>query len=258
MRNPLIDTHAHLNFSPFIENPEPYLERAYLNGIRAVIVPGVDIPSSEKAIRLADRFPMIYAAAGIHPEDSLNVPDNYIKELEVFYQHDKCVAVGEIGVDFYRDYAPANVQEGIFREQADLAKSLGLPMIIHNRQADTTILSVLDNVGYYNGQCHCYTGEASFAMKCIEKGLLISFTGIVTFSKKIAATVSALPLQSLMIETDSPFMAPVPFRGKTNEPSFVVKVAETYAELFKVPFDEVARICTGNAQNLFYKLKTDG
>jgi TatD DNase family protein len=258
MQNPLIDTHAHLNFSPFIENPEPYLERAYNNGIRAVIVPGVDIASSEKAVRLADRFPMVYAAAGLHPEDSPRAPDDYLKQLEAFYQHDKCVAVGEIGVDFYRDYAPPDVQERFFYEQAELAKSLELPMIIHNRQADNAILSVLDRVGYYTGQCHCFTGKAPFAQTCIDKGLLISFTGIVTFSNEIAATVSALPLQSLMIETDSPFMAPVPWRGKTNEPSFVVKVAETYAQLFNVTLEDVARISTGNALNLFHKLKTDG
>ena len=257
MSVPLIDTHAHLNFSPFYENPEPYLERAHNNGVRAVIVPGVDIPSSEKALRLADRFSMVYAAAGIHPEDSLKAPDDYMKQLEAFYQHDKCVAVGEIGVDFYRDYAPPDVQERFFREQTELAKSLGLPMIIHNRQADNVILSVLDKAGYFKGQCHCYTGKAPFALKCIDKGLLISFTGIVTFSKEIAATASALPLQSLMIETDSPFMAPVPFRGKTNEPSFVMKVAEKYAEIFNISVDEVARISTGNALNLFHKLKTN-
>jgi len=257
MLNHLIDTHAHLNFSPFFQNPEPYLERAYDKGIRAVIVPGVDISSSEKALRLAENYSMVYAAAGIHPEDSLKAPADYLKQLEIFYQHDKCVAAGEIGMDFYRDYAPEDVQSGFFLEQAGLAKSCGLPMIIHNRRADDAILSVLNKVDYFKGQCHCYTGEAPFARTCIDKGLLISFTGIVTFSKEIASMVSALPLQSLMVETDSPFMTPVPFRGKTNEPSFVVKVAEKYAELFNVTLDEVARISTENALNLFHKLKID-
>jgi TatD DNase family protein len=250
----LIDTHAHLNFSPFADHPEPYLERARQQGIGAVIVPGVDIPSSEKALELAERYTMIYAAAGIHPEDSGTFVSDHLKILETFCQHEKCVAIGETGMDFYREYAPEMMQIRAFQGQAELAKSLNLPLIIHNRQADAPIMNILKKVDYFKGQCHCYTGKVDFARQCLEKGLLISFTGLVTFAREIRDTVAQLPLEALMIETDSPFMAPIPYRGKTNEPAYVRRVAETYGEIFGVTCDDVAAITTQNALRLFPKL----
>jgi len=250
----LIDTHAHLNFSPFAENPEPYLDRARKEGVGAVIVPGVDIPSSEKALELADRYAMIYAAAGIHPEDAATFSSDYLKILETFCCHEKCVAIGETGMDFYRDYAPEEMQNRSFRGQAELAKSLNLPLIIHNRQADTQIMNILKEVDYFRGQCHCYTGKVDFALQCIEKGLLISFTGLITFAGEIRETASKLPLDALMIETDSPFLAPVPYRGKTNEPAYVRRVAETYGEIFGMTVENVAERTTQNALRLFPKL----
>ncbi|MDK2976872.1 MAG: TatD DNase family protein [Candidatus Marinimicrobia bacterium] len=250
----LIDTHAHLNFSPFADHPEPYLERARQQGIIAVIVPGVDIPSSEKALDLADRYDMIYAAVGIHPEDAGTFTSDYLKILETLCRHEKCVGIGEIGMDFYREYAPEAMQTRAFQGQVELAKSMNLPLIIHNRQADAPIMHILNKVDYFNGQCHCYTGKVDFAWQCLEKGLLISFTGLVTFAREIRDTVSQLPLEALMIETDSPFMAPIPYRGKTNEPAYVRRVAETYGEIFGVPFDDVAAITTQNALHLFPKL----
>jgi len=250
----LIDTHAHLNFSPFADHPEPYLERARQQGIIAVIVPGVDIPSSEKALDLADRYDMIYAAVGIHPEDAGTFTSDYLKILETLCRHEKCVGIGEIGIDFYREYAPEAMQTRAFQGQVELAKSMNLPLIIHNRQADAPIMHILNKVDYFNGQCHCYTGKVDFAWQCLEKGLLISFTGLVTFAREIRDTVSQLPLEALMIETDSPFMAPIPYRGKTNEPAYVRRVAETYGEIFGVPFDDVAAITTQNALHLFPKL----
>lgn len=251
----LIDTHAHLNFSPFVENPEPYLERAREQGIGAIIVPGVDIPSSENAINLAERYPMIYAAAGIHPEDSETCTSQALKTLETLCSHDKCVAVGEIGMDFYRDYAPEMGQSRAFLQQVELAKSMKLPIIIHNRKADSQIMNILREADYFRGQCHCYTGGKDFARECIAQGLLVSFTGLVTFAREIRETVSTLPLKALMVETDSPFMAPVPYRGKINEPAFVRRIAETYADVFGVAYEEVARVTSQNALTLFSKMK---
>jgi TatD DNase family protein len=146
------------------------------------------------------------------------------------------------------------MQTRAFQGQVELAKSMNLPLIIHNRQADAPIMHILNKVDYFNGQCHCYTGKVDFAWQCLEKGLLISFTGLVTFAREIRDTVSQLPLEALMIETDSPFMAPIPYRGKTNEPAYVRRVAETYGEIFGVPFDDVAAITTQNALHLFPKL----
>ncbi|MDD3806448.1 MAG: TatD family hydrolase [Candidatus Marinimicrobia bacterium] len=250
----LIDTHAHLNFSPFINDPLPFLDRAQKAGVAAIIVPGVDIPSSEKAINLAENHPIVFAAVGIHPEESKTYMPQMRTVLESLCTHEKCVAIGEIGMDFYREYASEEIQSRAFYDQVELAKSLHLPMIIHNRKADSYIIRILKEVHYFQGQCHCFTSHKTFAQECLEYGLLLSFTGLITFAEEIRNVALTLPPEKLMIETDSPFMAPVPYRGKTNEPAYVLKVAEAYANLFNLPFDEVANTTTRNALSLFSKL----
>ena len=249
----MIDTHAHLNFSPFKEDPEPYIERAVEAGLQAIIVPGIDLKSSEEAIKLAERFPMVYAAVGVHPHDCVKKPKNYIKEVEDMLGHPKVVALGEIGMDFFRDYAPGDIQMRTFREQIALAKSMNMPMIVHDRSADEGVWEALSGENYWNLQAHCHTGTAEFALKLIEMGSLVSFTNVITFSsaKALTEVVAALPLDKLMIETDSPFMAPKPWRGKTCEPFMVKKVAEKYAEIFERDLEEVQNITRNNAIKFF-------
>jgi TatD DNase family protein len=247
----LIDTHAHLNFAPFFTEPEPYLARAAEADVAAVIVPGIDIASSEKAIHLAEKFAMVFAAVGVHPHDCVDRPENYLKLIESLASHPKVVAIGEIGMDFFRDYAPADLQESTFREQLALAKSLDMPFIMHNRRAESAILKVLTEENYFQGQAHCHTGEADFALNLIAKGMLVSFTGVITFAKNLPSVVAALPLEKLMLETDSPFMAPTPWRGKTCEPFMVKRVAEKMAEIFGKTYEEIVEITGRNGQQFF-------
>ena len=246
-----IDTHSHLNLDPFFNDVEPFLERAISNRVEKIIVPSVDVPSSEKSIILSEKYEEIFTAIGIHPNDSEKVDDNYLKILEEYSRNKKVVAIGEIGLDYYRNYSEKKIQKRKFQEQLELAKSLNLPIIIHNRNADYDVLEIMERVDYFNGQMHCFSSDLEFAKKILKKGMLISFTGVVTFSKKASEVASNLPLERLMIETDSPFMAPVPFRGKTCEPSFVIEIAKKYSELFNIKLEEVEKITTQNAEKLF-------
>jgi len=246
-----IDTHAHLNLEPFIENVVPFLDRAKKNKVCKIIVPSIDVISSEKSIELSEKYNEIYSAVGIHPNYSEKAEKNYLEKIEHYSKNKNVIAIGEIGLDYYRDYSGKESQKRIFQEQLEFAKSLELPIIIHNRDADSDVLEIMEKVDYFNGQMHCFSSDLKFAENIIEKGMLVSFTGVVTFSKKAREVVSNLPLDKLMIETDSPFMAPIPFRGKTCEPSFVIEIAKKYSEIFGVKLEVVEKVTTKNAEELF-------
>ncbi len=247
------DTHAHLNLDPFYEDVQPYIDRALEAGVTRIIVPSVDLISSERAISLADRYDQVFAAVGIHPHDSTDASNEHLHVLEDMLKHPKVCAVGEIGLDYFRDYAPEDIQKRIFRGQIELAKDKGYPMIIHNRTADADTYAILEETDYFNAQFHCYGSDEAFAQKVLKKGSLISFTGVVTFAKKVKELVETLPLDKLMIETDCPWMAPIPHRGKQNEPAYVVEVARAYSEIFQRPIEEIAKITT-NTANIFFRL----
>ena len=246
-----IDTHAHLNLDPFFYDVKPFIERAVSNRVEKIIVPSIDISSARKSIFLSDKYDEIFTAIGVHPNYTEEVDNNYLKILEKLSKNKKVVAIGEIGLDYYRKYSEKEIQKRKFQEQLELAKSLNLPIIIHNRNADDDVLKIMKKVGYFNGQMHCFSSDLKFARNIIEKGMLVSFTGVVTFSKKASEVASNLPIEKLMIETDSPFMAPIPFRGKTCEPSFVIEIAKKYSEIFNIRIEEVERITTKNAEELF-------
>lgn len=245
------DTHAHLNMDPFIKDPEPWIDRAKAAGVHQILVPGIDIKSSENAIKLAERFEGVYAAAGIHPQDCLSAPKDYIHILESMIQHPKVLALGEIGLDYYRDYAPHQEQLRVFNEQIALAAEEDKPIIVHNRLADDDTFACLKKQNYFRAQFHCYGADAAYAEKILDEGALISFTGVLSFSQKAREIAAAIPLEKLMIETDSPYMAPVPHRGKTNEPAFVVEVARVYGEIFEKSRHEIAEITRKTAESFF-------
>jgi TatD DNase family protein len=247
----LIDTHAHLNIEPFCTDPEPFIERAQNAGVRCILVPGIDIRTSEIAIGLAERFEGLYAAVGIHPQDSAAAPEDYLKILEGLSAHPKVLAVGEVGLDYYRDYAPRETQRRIFREQIAFARDRKLPLIVHNREADADTFALLDTAEYFNAQFHCYGSDAAYAQKVLERGARISFTGVVTFSQKARAVLKTLPPEKLMLETDCPWMAPVPYRGKQNEPAYVCEVAKAFAEVLDIPFSKIVEISGKNALDFF-------
>jgi TatD DNase family protein len=250
-----IDTHAHLNYKPLLGNHEQVIEEALTNNVTRIIVVGTDIPNSFTAIKLAEKYEFIYAAAGFHPHDIESAKEGWQKELERLLNHEKTVALGEIGLDYYRNYSPHPLQQKFFQEQIELAKTLNLPMIIHNREADDDTAKILNQGNYRKAVMHCFGSDAEFAKKMVDTGLMISFTGNITYgSKKTEKAVQAVPLDRLMLETDCPFLSPVPRRGKTNEPANIPFIAEKMAELKGIDIEEIAEITTKNASH-FFQLK---
>ena len=252
----MIDTHCHLNIEPLLERTDEVLEAAEQRGVDRLVVIGIDIPTSETAVQLAEKYPQIYAAVGIHPNDCAKAPDNWEKHILDMLEHPRVVAVGETGLDYYWDDAPPDLQQVFFRDQLDLALATGKPVIIHNREADQAVLQQVMEHGNTSGVFHCWPADWKMARPLIEKGYHISFTGTVTFNKNelVQDVAARMPLERLMLETDSPFLTPVPHRGKRpNEPKYLPHIAAKIADLRQLSFEEVAQTTTRNAE-LFFKL----
>ncbi|GBD94144.1 putative deoxyribonuclease YcfH [bacterium BMS3Abin05] len=253
-----IDSHCHLNFSAFDEDLDAVVHRAVEAGVDRIIVASVDEESSRKAVELAERTPQIYAAVGIHPQDAQKYAEESIRIFQDWARHPKVVAIGEIGLDYYRDYNPKELQVRVFKRFVRLAKETGLPIIVHNRGADSDVMAVLSDPRFKSvtGVFHCFSSDLSYARNVLQRGYLISFTGIVTFkNSESAAILRELPEEKLMLETDAPLLAPEPHRGKRNEPAFIKFVAEKFAEVKQISLDEIAKITTQNALRLFPKLR---
>lgn len=247
-----IDTHAHLNYKPLLKNHEQVIEQAKESNVIKIICVGTDIPKSYTAIKLAEKYDMVYATIGFHPHDIEAAKPGWQQELEKLLTHNKVVALGEIGLDNYRSYSPRPLQLQFFEEQIEIAKSKQLPMILHNREADEDTLKILCKANYTKAVLHCFGSDAQFAEKAHSLGLYISFTGNITYNnKKTEKALQAIPMERLMLETDCPFLSPVPKRGKTNTPSNISYIAEKVAELKKIPIHEVAATTTENAIRFF-------
>ncbi|RKO67958.1 TatD family hydrolase [Desulfofundulus salinus] len=251
----LIDSHAHLDDRKFEADREEMLDRAQKAGVVQIINAGYDLPSSARSISLAAKYPFVFAAVGIHPHDAGGVPEDYLVRLREMSRRRGVVAIGEIGLDYYRDLSPRDVQQRVFREQLALARELGLPVIIHDRDAHGDILDILrrDGVGPAGGVMHCFAGSWEMARECMAMGFYISFAGPVTYPnarrpKEVAARV---PLERLLVETDAPYLTPQARRGNRNEPAYVRYVAEEIAALKGVTLEELARATTANARCLF-------
>lgn len=248
----LIDTHAHIFYKDYHGKMDDILARAESAGVGKIICVGLDIKTSQQAIALAEQHDNIWATVGIHPHDAENAPDDYIDQLRELARHPKVAAIGEMGLDYFRNYSPPELQREQFRAQLELAGELGKPAVVHNRAADADMLKILAEVGHGNGVMHCFSSGAQMARKVIEMGLHISFTGTVTYGKNNNANVlKTVGLERVMVETDCPYLAPVPKRGKTNEPSYVVHTAKRIAEICGTTLDDVAAITTANAERLF-------
>jgi len=251
----LFDTHAHLNAMQYSEDVEEVIKRAQEEEVCNIVVVGFDRPTIARAIELAEQYDFIYAAVGWHPVDAVDMTDEDLYMLEQLAAHPKVVALGEMGLDYYWDKSPKDVQKDVFRKQIALAKKVKLPIIIHNREATADILTILQeaNAQEVGGIMHCFTGSVEVAKQCIAMNFYISFGGPVTFknAKKPKEVAKEIPLEHLLIETDCPYLTPHPFRGKRNEPSYVKYVAEAIAELKGISVEEVARQTTENAKKLF-------
>ncbi|MBB5356616.1 TatD DNase family protein [Anoxybacillus mongoliensis] len=251
----LFDTHAHLNATQFNEDVEQVIERARAEGVSHIVVVGFDRPTIDRAMELVEQYSFIYAAVGWHPVDAIHMTDEDLGMIERLAAHPKVVALGEMGLDYYWDQSPKEVQKEVFRKQIRLAKKVKLPIIIHNRDATADIIDILreENAGEVGGVMHCFSGSIEVARQCIDMNFYISFGGPVTFknAKKPKEVAKEIPLDRLLIETDCPYLTPHPFRGKRNEPSYVKYVAEAIAELKGLSFEEVAQKTSDNAKRLF-------
>ncbi len=254
----LIDTHCHLDMEAFNDDLEAVLDRAKQQGIDSIITIGIDLPSSRKAIKLAQQYPCIHAAAGIHPHDLHAITETtYTALMELIDTHrEQVVAYGEIGLDYVKKHSEPGLQRQHFRLQLEMAKDLQLPVIIHDREAHDDTLQILRECGPFpqGGVMHCFSGDYAFAEKIIGLGFHISIPGVVTFKNALALQDVArkLPLSALLLETDGPFLAPHPWRGKRNEPSFMLHTAAFIAGLRDIALDRLAHVTTANAFSLFH------
>lgn len=251
----LFDTHAHINALQFNEDREEVLKRAQDEGVSHIVVVGFDRETIKGAMELAEQYEFIYAAVGWHPVDAVDMTDKDLNWIEELSNHPKVVAIGEMGLDYHWDKSPKDVQQVVFRKQIQLAKRVKLPIIIHNREATQDIIDILkeENAEEVGGIMHCFSGSVEVAKECLDLNFYISLGGPVTFknAKKPKEVAKEINLDYLLIETDCPFLAPHPNRGKRNEPSYVKFIAEQIADLKELSYEEVAKKTSENAKKLF-------
>lgn len=248
------DTHAHYDNGAFRADRDEVLRSLPGHGIELALCPGCDLDSSRACVALAQQYPFVYAAVGIHPHDAGGVPDDYIAQLEAMAAHPKVMAIGEIGLDYYYNHSPREVQREVFDAQLALAAALGLPVVVHNREAHADCLAaVRARSDVPRGVYHCYSGGVEDAKTLVSMGWSLSFTGALTFAnaRRALEVIQWLPMEHIMIETDAPYLTPVPFRGKRNDSSYVPLVAETIARVKGLTLEEVARITTENGKRFF-------
>jgi len=251
----LIDTHAHLDMEDFKEDLEEVLERALNGGITHIIAVGIDIPSSLKALELANRYDFIYSSIGYHPHNADDIDSKSLEELGRLALEPKVVAWGEIGLDFFRRHSPPEKQIEAFEQQLETALHFNLPVIIHDREAHDEVFAILNKkeIERLKGVIHCFSGDYDLAMALINIGYYISIPGTVTYANaiKVQEVASKIPIDRLLVETDAPFLAPVPKRGKRNEPLFVNHTARKIAQLRGMDFNEFSLKTSENAKRLF-------
>jgi TatD DNase family protein len=255
----MIDSHAHLTFKQYRTDLEVVLRRAREAGVRAIINVGIDLASSEAVAKAADpnaaRSDLdiaVFATVGVHPHDAKTADAATVERLGVLADEPGVVAIGEIGLDYYRDLSPRHVQEKAFRDQIALAKKKDLPVVIHDRDAHTEVMQILKEEGVSRGVLHCFTGDVGIAKQAVDLGLYLSFTGAITYSgSKAAEIIRKMPLGRLLIETDCPYLTPVPFRGKRNEPANVKYVLEHVAGILGKPAEDIDALTEQNTRACF-------
>jgi TatD DNase family protein len=256
-----VDTHCHLNYGSLQDEVDLVLQRAFNNRVTRIMVPGTDLVTSRQAIQLAEKFPQVFAAVGIHPNDGLKWTDDSAKELNEMLQHPRVLAVGEIGLDYYRLYAPQAIQVDILRQQLALAAHHNKPVIIHCRLAMEDLWPIMKkwqeslttSLKNHPGVFHSFDSDLIIASEIIDHSFFIGVSGPVTYKNATDRhkTISSLPLEKLVLETDAPFLSPHPLRGRINEPANIPIIAEKVAQLLNCSVEKVAQITSGNAQKIF-------
>ena len=257
----IIDSHAHLDYPQLAEDLPAVLERANQAGVSQVISIGVKLSTADSPRKIAEAHDNVWFSVGVHPHEAGNEPlacdaDAYIAAAD----HPKCVAIGEAGLDYFYDYAPRERQAASFRVQIGVARQLGLPIIVHARDADDDIAAIIEDEmakGAFTGVLHCFSSGAELARRAINVGFYVSFSGILTFKKaeEIREVAAFAPEDRILVETDAPFLAPVPYRGKTNEPAFTAHTLNRLAEVRGMPVDRMAAVTTDNTLRLFSRMR---
>jgi TatD DNase family protein len=254
----LTDSHCHLDDPKFVVDLDAVLERAAAAGVTRILTIGTGDgpPELDRAVRLADRYPQIYATAGVHPHDAAKATPETIPQLRALAQHPKVLAIGEIGLDYHYDFSPRDIQRRVFVDQLNLAAELGLPISIHTREAWDDTIAILGNAPYrrvaQGGIMHCFTGDAAQARQALDLNFHLAFGGVITFktAETIREAAALTPDDRLLIETDAPYLAPIPWRGKRNEPSFITETVRMLAEVRGTTSEHIATITTANFERL--------
>lgn len=253
--NSFIDTHSHIDFEDFTDNMDDLLAKCKEVGVEKIIIPGVTLEDTPRVIDLAEKYPELYATVGIHPSEAKTWTDKSYEELKAFAQNPKVVAIGEIGLDYYWDKSFVDIQKEILIQQIELAKEIKKPIVIHDRDAHLDTFNILKNTNAKDVGVvlHCFSGSVEFMQECIKEGFFISLGGVTTFKNAIKAKEVAekIPLDRLMLETDAPYLTPVPHRGETNYPYYIPIIAQQIASLKSISVEEVATATTQNAINFF-------
>ncbi len=255
----IVDSHCHLNYKGLIEQQDDVIQRARHAGVGCMLSINTKLREYDQIIDIIDKYDDIFGTVGIHPHEAESEPDVAVAALIEKSEHQKIVGIGETGLDYYYDNAPRDMQRANFRAHINAARDTGLPVIVHTRDADDDCLEILGeemSKGAFTGVIHCFTASQRLADACLDMGLYISISGIVTFKNahSLQATAKTIPLDRLLIETDAPFLAPVPHRGKTGEPAFVADTAHFLADLRGEPFETLGESTTENFFRLFSKI----
>ncbi|MHB9093755.1 MAG: TatD family hydrolase [Eubacteriales bacterium] len=249
------DSHAHLDDRKYDQDRHEMLMRAREQGVSNIINVGYDIPSSQRSAALAEKYDFVYAAVGIHPHDAADCGEDGLDKIRKMASHPKIVAVGEMGLDYYRNLSPQDTQQQVFRQQIRLAVDLGKPIIVHDREAHGDVMKILkeEKADQARGVLHCFSGSMEMARECLRMGFYISIAGPVTFNnaRKLHEIAVEIPIDKMLIETDAPYLTPEPHRGTRNESSYVVYVGRCIAKLRNIPVEELAAATTANAKILF-------
>lgn len=254
------DTHAHLDDPSYAEDFQEVVTRMKSSGISRVTNVGYDLPSSERSVKLAQDNDFIYAAIGIHPHNAEGATDETWAKLLLLAKQPKVLAWGEIGLDYYRDLSPRSIQKDIFIQQIKLANEVGLPIVVHNRDAHQDVLEIIKaNPPQYGGIFHCYSGSWEMANVLLRLGFYLSFAGPVTYknARQTVEVAGHAPMDRILVETDSPYLTPEPRRGKRNEPTYVREIVRKIAEIKNLPFEDIAFQTMRNAEIIFGLVKKD-
>ena len=259
----LVDSHCHLDFDDFEDDTAEIIERARECGVNMILNAGNNIDELENQLALSEKYPFIYAAVGVHPHNASEYPELKAEDIIAKTNHKKVIGIGETGLDYYYDYAPKDLQIKLLKEHIKAAQETGLPLIIHNRDSDDDMADILGKAYKekpFSGMIHCFSSSEKFADFALSIGFYISASGIITFNKsgELRDIFKDIPLDRLLVETDSPFLAPIPMRGRRNEPAYVRYTAERLAQLKEIPFEKLAQITSDNFHNLFRKASDKG